>query len=85
MKKLSIIIIATLVTAASAMAQKVNYLQITKPFKNDPVFKTPMQPVRSGALLMPYITWAADGVTIHANGGENPTQLRSLAVQQVSL
>lgn len=79
MKKLSIIIIATLVTAASAMAQKVNYLQITKPFKNDPVFKTPMQPVRSGALLMPYITWAPDGVTIHANGGENPNPASKLS------
>jgi ABC-type taurine transport system substrate-binding protein len=63
--------VSFLVTGA-ALGQKVNYLEIPKPFKNDPVFKTPMGSVKSGILQMPFITWAADGVTIHANGGEKP-------------
>ena len=70
-------LLATLFSAASA--QKVNYLEITKPFKNDPVFRNTKGNVQPGLLRMPYITWAADGVTIHANGGEKPNPSSKLA------
>ncbi|MDA9962128.1 hypothetical protein N9D63_04505 [Opitutales bacterium] len=64
--------LAFAMSAGGVFGQKVNYSEIIKPFKNDPVFKTQKGAVKPGILQMPYITWAADGVTIHANGGERP-------------
>ena len=64
--------LAFVMSVGGAFGQKVNYSEISKPFKNDPVFKTQKGAVKPGILQMPFITWAADGVTIHANGGERP-------------
>lgn len=68
--------------APFASAADVVYLEPTKPFKDSPFLKNAKaQPVdlTRGTLRVPIITWAADGVTVSANGGLAPNPNSSLA------
>lgn len=57
------------------------YEEVAMPFSSSSVFQTPMEPVNTGRgrLEVPIITWAADGVTIDANGGMKPDPNSRLA------
>ena len=58
--------------AAVALAAEVAYREPTKPYKDSAFLKSAKaQPVDlgRGTLRVPLITWAADGVTVSANGG----------------
>lgn len=68
--------------AASSVAAPVDYLEPAKPYKDSAFLKgAKMQPVdlSRGTLRVPLITWAADGVTVSANGGLAPNPNSSLA------
>ncbi len=52
-----------------AQAKPVTYVDPAKPFDTSSVFDTKMKSVPDGPTTIPYITWAADGVTVTANGG----------------
>ncbi|HSI84036.1 MAG TPA: ABC transporter substrate-binding protein [Candidatus Methylacidiphilales bacterium] len=62
-----------ILTAAAAttqvLAKPVAYVEPPRPFDTSPVFKTPVKPVTNGTIILPFITWAPDGVTISANDG----------------
>ncbi|PTY01637.1 hypothetical protein DB346_12945 [Verrucomicrobia bacterium LW23] len=65
--------------ASPASAKPVNYVEPPKPFESSPAFKTPVKPVAPGPTTVPFITWAADGVTVSANGGLEATPHSKLA------
>lgn len=72
--------------AAIAIAAEVAYREPTKPYKDSAFLKdAKMQPVDlgRGTLRVPIITWAADGVTVSANGGlaANPNSALARAVK----
>lgn len=78
---LSIFTLAGLL-AASSVAAPVDYLEPAKPYKDSAFLKgAKAQPVdlSRGTLRVPLITWAADGVTVSANGGLAPNPNSSLA------
>ncbi len=58
------------------------YVELARPYKSDSVIQnTEQKPVDlgRGRLQVPLITWAADGVTIDANGGYSPNAQSRLA------
>ena len=72
--------------AAAAIAAEVAYREPTKPYKDSAFLKgAKAQPVDlgRGTLRVPIITWAADGVTVSANGGlaANPNSALARAVK----
>ena len=73
----------SLAGAASAPAQtpNVHYVEPAKPYGSSPFLKTTHKaPVSAtGPLQIPLITWAADGVTVAANGGLEPNPNSPLA------
>ena len=74
---------ATLPGAAPTSAQTANvhYVEPAKPYGASPFLKGGHKaPVNgNGPLLIPLITWAADGVTVSANGGLEPNPNSALA------
>lgn len=69
---------------ASTSAQTpagVRYVEPAKPYGASPFLKTTRKGVVSaqGALQIPLLTWAADGVTVSANGGLEPNPNSPLA------
>jgi len=70
---------AALLTSAFA---EVAYVEPTLPFKNS-AFLQGLNPAKvdvgRGTLNIPIITWAADGVTVHANNGMAPAPQSALA------
>ncbi len=69
---------------ASALAQTpagVHYVEPAKPYGASPFLKTTRKGAVSaqGTLQIPLITWAADGVTVSANGGLEPNPNSPLA------
>lgn len=62
-------------------AEPIDYVEPYRPFAQSPALaKTKKGPVdNASALLVPMITWAADGVTVTANGGTSPTPNSPLA------
>jgi hypothetical protein len=73
--KTTVSLIAALGLALVARSQNtVDYVEPYKPFGASPAVKDtakrPVDPTRT--LLVPLITWAADGVTVNANGGLTP-------------
>jgi ABC-type nitrate/sulfonate/bicarbonate transport system substrate-binding protein/outer membrane protein OmpA-like peptidoglycan-associated protein len=73
-------------TMPALRAAPVEYLEPAKPYKDSAFLRgVKMQPVNlaSGTLRVPLITWAADGVTMSANGGlaANPNSALARAVQ----
>jgi ABC-type nitrate/sulfonate/bicarbonate transport system substrate-binding protein/outer membrane protein OmpA-like peptidoglycan-associated protein len=82
MKALLAIFTLTGLLAASSGAAPVDYLEPAKPYKDSAFLKgAKAQPVdlSRGTLRVPLITWAADGVTVSANGGLAPNPNSSLA------
>ncbi len=80
--KLTVQLLAALLIAVTARAQQaVEYVEPYKPFGASPAVKdTPKGTVDvTRALLVPLITWAADGVTVNANGGLAPNPNSPLA------
>ena len=70
--------------ARSALAQTpagVHYVEPAKPYGASPFLKTTRKGAVSaqGTLQIPLITWAADGVTVSANGGLEPNPNSPLA------
>lgn len=81
---LSILVLAGL--AASSAAAPVDYLEPAKPYQSAAFLKgAKAQPVdlSRGVLRVPLLTWAADGVTVSANGGlaANPNSALARAVK----
>src|SRR5688500_5020673 len=81
---LSILALSGLI--ASSVAAPVNYIEPAKPYKDSAFLKgAKAQPVdlTRGTLRVPLITWAADGVTVSANGGlaSNPNSALARAVK----
>ncbi len=72
--------LATL-TPALVVAQGVDYVEPYRPFSESPAIrdttKGEVDPTRT--LQIPLITWAADGVTVSANGGLDPNPNSPLA------
>ena len=68
-------------TLASAQTASVHYVEPAKPYGASPFLKNAHKaPVNlNGPLLVPLITWAADGVTVSANGGLEPNPNSALA------
>ena len=66
---------------ASAQTPNVHYVEPAKPYGASPFLKTAHKaPVNAnGTLLVPLITWAADGVTVSANNGLEPNPNSPLA------
>ena len=66
---------------ASAQTASVHYVEPAKPYGASPFLKNAHKaPVNTnGPLLIPLITWAADGVTVSANGGLEPNPNSALA------
>ncbi len=54
---------------ATAAGKPVNYVEPAKPFAASRAFEGPVGRVTDGRLVIPIITWAADGVTVAANNG----------------
>jgi hypothetical protein len=80
--KTTVSLIAALGLALVARAQTaVDYVEPYKPFGASPAVKDTakgqVDPTRT--LLIPLITWAADGVTVNANGGLTPNPNSPLA------
>lgn len=72
--------------SSAALAVEVEYVEPVKPYANSPFIRdTKFQPVdlSSGRLRIPIITWAADGVTVSANGGlaANPNSILARAMK----
>ena len=69
------------VAPAPAQTPSVHYVEPAKPYGASPFLKTAHKaPVNlNGPLLIPLITWAADGVTVSANGGLEPNPNSALA------
>ena len=69
------------IPTAPAQTPNVHYVEPAKPYGASPFLKTthkaPVSP--EGPLLIPLITWAADGVTVTANGGLEPNPNSPLA------
>ncbi len=73
-------------SAALSVAAPVDYLEPAKPYKSAAFLKdAKAQPVdlSRGTLRVPLITWAADGVTVSANGGlaANPNSALARALK----
>ena len=66
---------------ATAQTANVHYVEPAKPYGASAFLKTTHKaPVNaSGTLQIPLITWAADGVTVSANGGLEPNPNSALA------
>jgi hypothetical protein len=80
--KTNVSLVAALGLALVARAQNaVEYVEPYKPFGASPAVKntakSQVDPTRT--LLVPLITWAADGVTVNANGGLTPNPNSPLA------
>lgn len=82
--KLLLLLFSLLVGATSLLAQNVDYVEPYRPFSESPAVrdtaKGDVDPSRT--MLVPLITWAADGVTVDANGGleANPNSPLARAV-----
>jgi outer membrane protein OmpA-like peptidoglycan-associated protein len=75
-------VLLALLGAPALRAAPVDYLEPAKPYKDSAFLKNAQkQPVdlSRGVLRVPLITWAADGVTVSANGGLAPNPNSSLA------
>ncbi len=81
MNHLSRSLATLLATTLPLFAQKVEYVEPYRPFSESPAIrdstKGEVDPTRT--LLVPLITWAADGVTVSANGGLDPDPNSPLA------
>src|SRR5262245_45685516 len=81
MKREVIVLLTLAACALKSGAQSVDYVEPYRPFGNSPAVKKTekgaVDPTR--ALLAPLITWAADGVTVSANGGLNANANSPLA------
>src|ERR1700722_10488911 len=74
--------VAFVAAAPALRAEPVEYLQPAKPYKDSAFLQgVTIKPVdlSRGTLRIPLITWAADGVTMSANGGLAPNPNSSLA------
>ena len=77
----ALLLLGILQTASLWAADSVQYVEPSKPYGASPFLKNARKgPVNaSGPLLIPLITWAADGVTVAANNGLDPTPDSPLA------
>ncbi|MEI9893351.1 MAG: hypothetical protein WDN28_05480 [Chthoniobacter sp.] len=86
MKALFFLLALAVLGTRSVSAAPVEYLEPSKPYKDSAFLKgAKVQPVdlSRGTLRVPIITWAADGVTVTANGGlpANPNSALARAVK----
>ncbi|MEM9445856.1 MAG: ABC transporter substrate-binding protein [Verrucomicrobiota bacterium] len=81
MKEKLITLLIVALAPYSLFAQKVDYVEPQKPYSNSPFLQkaTKKSVSSSSPLLVPMITWAPDGVTVHANAGTKPNPNSSLA------
>jgi hypothetical protein len=78
---LGVLMLAGFGQAPFCSAETVSYVEPSRPYSSSPFLKTTRKkPVEEGgALLIPLITWAADGVTVDLNHGLEPTAGTPLA------
>ena len=81
-KRVTLVLLAFLHVSSLLAAGLVQYVEPSKPYGASPFLKSIHKGAvdSKGPLLIPLITWAADGVTVAANNGLDPVSGSPLAV-----
>ena len=74
------VLVLGILTGFSAFAETINFVEPAKPYDNSPAFKSRRGKFDTGRpLLVPALTWAADGIVMDLNQGLSPKNDSPLA------